>query len=73
MSTVLHGVVLHLGESRLEAFVVGGDGKKRLIEVRHIAKDPTDVPHPEWFAGVHAEVEEQRTREHDAKIGRGLL
>lgn len=60
MASQVVAVVLHLGQSKLEAVVDDGTGMRRRVNLTWISRKRGDVPPDDWLAQVEGEVNYQR-------------
>ena len=77
MASDLIAVVLHLGQSKLEAVVDDGTGMRRRINLSWVSRTEGDLPPESWLDQIEGEVEYQKGQGSDplAKLlgGGGLL
>jgi hypothetical protein len=78
MASDLIAVVLHLGQSKLEAVVDDGTGMRRRINLSWVNRKSGDLPPESWFDQIEGEVSYQKGNSGDplARLlggGGGLL
>lgn len=73
MASDLIAVVLHLGQSKLEAVVDDGTGMRRRINLSWVNRRAGDLPPENWFDQVEGEVNYQKGNAGDplAKLLKG--
>ena len=60
MASQLLAVVLHLGQSKLEAVIDDGTGTRRRVNLSWISRKLGDNPPADWPQQIEGEVEYQR-------------